>query len=238
MDARRRPRRGRRTGIDPNIPAAQLVCADLQHDHQPGEPDGPDAGAQAAGELVRAVSGRPVGGGAGAGGRTRRADARRDRRRTRRPRFADPRIRAAAPADLRTRAVPSRARRGCNGARPPTTRWPRCAAATSSPSLMAGAADWPSSWMPIATATTRGRWCSPNTVGRDGFRRPTTRARRSRLGSMPLPKRVEHRNPRVRRDLASALRSAASALDVPSVKGQAQRPAERARRRSRTGRAA
>ena len=41
-----------------------------------------------------------------------------------------------------------------------------------------------------------------------------------RLGSMPLPKRVEHRNPRVRRDIASALRSAASALDVPSVRAK------------------
>jgi ATP-dependent RNA helicase HelY len=40
------------------------------------------------------------------------------------------------------------------------------------------------------------------------------------LGSMPLPKRVEHRNPRARRDLASALRSAAARLDVPSVKGK------------------
>ncbi|OBF34901.1 DEAD/DEAH box helicase [Mycobacterium sp. ACS1612] len=36
------------------------------------------------------------------------------------------------------------------------------------------------------------------------------------LGSMPLPKRVEHRNPRMRRDLASALRSASTGLDVPS----------------------
>jgi ATP-dependent RNA helicase HelY len=36
------------------------------------------------------------------------------------------------------------------------------------------------------------------------------------LGSMSLPKRVEHRQPRVRRDLASALRSAAAPLDVPS----------------------
>ncbi|WP_395311760.1 RNA helicase [Mycobacterium sp. AMU20-3851] len=36
------------------------------------------------------------------------------------------------------------------------------------------------------------------------------------LGSMSLPKRVEHRQPRVRRDLASALRSAAAGLDVPS----------------------
>jgi ATP-dependent RNA helicase HelY len=36
------------------------------------------------------------------------------------------------------------------------------------------------------------------------------------LGSMSLPKRVEHRQPRVRRDLASALRSAADGLEVPS----------------------
>ena len=40
----------------------------------------------------------------------------------------------------------------------------------------------------------------------------------ARLGSMSLPKRVEHRQPRVRRDLASALLSAAERLDVPSVR--------------------
>ncbi len=44
------------------------------------------------------------------------------------------------------------------------------------------------------------------------------------LGSMALPKRVEHRNPRVRRDFASALRSAASGLDVPSAKGKRSGP--------------
>lgn len=38
------------------------------------------------------------------------------------------------------------------------------------------------------------------------------------LGSMSLPKRVEHRQPRVRRDLASALRSAAAGLRVPPNK--------------------
>ncbi|KUH84010.1 RNA helicase [Mycobacterium sp. IS-1556] len=38
------------------------------------------------------------------------------------------------------------------------------------------------------------------------------------LGSMPLPKRVEHRNPRARRDLASALNSAAARLDLPARK--------------------
>ncbi|MGE2720748.1 DEAD/DEAH box helicase [Mycolicibacterium celeriflavum] len=45
------------------------------------------------------------------------------------------------------------------------------------------------------------------------------------LGSMPLPKRVEHRNPRARRDLASALNSAAERLDVPSRKGKRSGPA-------------
>ncbi|MGH3555881.1 MAG: DEAD/DEAH box helicase, partial [Mycobacterium sp.] len=36
------------------------------------------------------------------------------------------------------------------------------------------------------------------------------------VGSMTLPKRVEHRQPRVRRDLASALRSAAAGLPMPA----------------------
>jgi ATP-dependent RNA helicase HelY len=46
----------------------------------------------------------------------------------------------------------------------------------------------------------------------------------SPIGSMTLPKRVEHRNPRVRRDTASALRSAAAGLDVPSAKGKRSGP--------------
>ena len=58
------------------------------------------------------------------------------------------------------------------------------------------------------------------------------------MGTMQLPKRIEHRNPRVRRDLASALRSAASGLDAPSGKGQAQRATQGARRRPRIGHAA
>jgi len=44
------------------------------------------------------------------------------------------------------------------------------------------------------------------------------------LGSMSLPKRVEHRNPRARRDVASALISAAERLDVPSAKGKRSGP--------------
>ena len=38
------------------------------------------------------------------------------------------------------------------------------------------------------------------------------------VGSMSLPKRVEHRQPRVRRDLASALRSAAAGLAIPPAR--------------------
>lgn len=44
------------------------------------------------------------------------------------------------------------------------------------------------------------------------------------LGTMSLPKRVEHRNPRSRRDVASALRSAAEGLDVPSTKRKRSGP--------------
>jgi len=44
------------------------------------------------------------------------------------------------------------------------------------------------------------------------------------LGSMTLPKRVEHRQPRVRRDVASALRSAAAGLAVPTRSGRGGEP--------------
>ncbi|MGZ8802127.1 MAG: helicase-related protein, partial [Mycobacterium sp.] len=44
------------------------------------------------------------------------------------------------------------------------------------------------------------------------------------MGTMALPKRVEHRNPRARRDLASALRSAAAGNDVPSARGRRSGP--------------
>ncbi|MDH6246160.1 RNA helicase [Mycobacterium sp. OTB74] len=40
----------------------------------------------------------------------------------------------------------------------------------------------------------------------------------ARLGTMSLPKRVEHRQPKVRRDLASALLSAAESLELPSAR--------------------
>ncbi|MCE9514716.1 MAG: RNA helicase [Mycobacterium sp.] len=40
------------------------------------------------------------------------------------------------------------------------------------------------------------------------------------VGSMTLPKRIEHRQPKVRRDLASALRSAAEGLVMPGARGR------------------
>ncbi len=139
-------------------------------------------------------------------------------------------------ADLRTGDARSRGRRGCSGARPPTMRWRRCAAATSSPSPTGGAAAWPSCSSPPATSDdprplvlTENRWAGRiSSADYSGASAP--------VGSMTLPKRVEHRQPRVRRDLASALRSAAAGLDVPSAQGQAQRPTDGPRRRPRTGR--
>ncbi len=44
------------------------------------------------------------------------------------------------------------------------------------------------------------------------------------MGTMTLPKRVEHRNPRARRDLASALRSAAAGQEVPAARGRRSGP--------------
>ena len=44
------------------------------------------------------------------------------------------------------------------------------------------------------------------------------------MGTMALPKRVEHRNPRARRDLASALRSAAAGKDAPLPRGRRSAP--------------
>lgn len=46
----------------------------------------------------------------------------------------------------------------------------------------------------------------------------------AKVGTMSLPKRVEHRQPRVRRDVASALRSAAAGLDVPRTRTNRRDP--------------
>ncbi len=76
---RRRAGRDRRAGLHPDLPAEELVRTVVQHDHQPGEPDGAGPGAPAAGAVVRPVPGRPLGGRSGARRRAGREDARRHR---------------------------------------------------------------------------------------------------------------------------------------------------------------
>ena len=117
VESRRRTRRGRRPGVHPHLPAAQLVRAVVQHDDQPGAPDGPEqahqllersfAQYQADRSVVGLVRGIERG----------ETDARRDRRRTRRARRADPRVRPAARGDLRdgARAVPGVAAAAAQG---------------------------------------------------------------------------------------------------------------------------
>ncbi len=88
---------------------------------------GPDAGAQAAGAVLRAVSGRPVGGRSGArassaasGCSARSAAESSAEQRRRRSSTTSGCARRSPNA-----SAPSRGRRGCSGARPPTMRWPR-----------------------------------------------------------------------------------------------------------------
>ena len=132
----------------------------------------------------------------------------------------DPRVRAAARGDLRTGEG---AVAGVAAATPqgrPTTRWRRCAAATSSTSPTGAAAGLAvvleparDSDDPRPLVLTENRW-----AGR--ISSADYSGASAKVGSMTLPKRVEHRQPRVRRDVASALRSAAAGLDVPRTKGK------------------
>ena len=76
LAARRRPRAGRRAGLDPHVPAAQLVPARLQHGRQPGRPARRRSGPRAARAVVRPVPGRPLGRRAGPADRAQRRDPR------------------------------------------------------------------------------------------------------------------------------------------------------------------
>ena len=175
--------------------------------------------------------------GSGARRRARRADARRDRGRTRRPRRADPGLRAVARCRSPNASGRSPGRRGCNGARPPTTRWRalrRGDIITITHGRRGGLAvvlepDRDSD-DPRPLVLTEHRWAGRiSSADYSGASEP--------LGSMSLPKRVEHRNPRARRDLASALRSAAAGWTSRRPRASAA-ARQGARRRPRTGRAA
>ena len=75
-------------------------------------------------------------------------------------------------------------------------------------------------------------------LGRKDFLGRLRRALTAPLGSMSLPKRVEHRQPRVRRDLASALRRRRPGLVVPVGPQAARRARTSGRHRPGTGVAA
>ena len=167
VDSRRRPGRSRRARVHPYLPAAQFLCAVVQHDHQPGASDGACAGAQAAGEFVRAVPGGPVGGrvwcaasSAASGCSTRSppnwSTASRQFETTAR---SDTGLRAAAPADLRTRArsvasvaaATAQGRQRCAGVAAPRRHHHH------HPGQARWAGRGPGTRR--ATATIRGRWC-------------------------------------------------------------------------------
>ena len=175
-------RRRRRSGLHPDLPAAQFVCAVVQHDDQPGPAHGPGAGAPTAGAVLRAVPGGPVGRRAGHGHRARREDARRDRRRTAADRDAPileyARLRAAISERERAQARASRLqrRRAANDALTALRRGDIITIGQGRRGGLAVVLE------PAATTTSRGRWCSPNTVGREGFPRPTTPGRRRSWG--------------------------------------------------------
>ena len=142
------PRAGRRAGLDPHLPAAQLLPARLQHGRQPRRPARRRGGPRAAGAVVRPVPGRPVGGRAGPADRAQHRDPRRVRgldalspRRLRRVRRAAPPGRRAGEGAAPPGAWPSSATRR-------RTRCARCGPATSSRCRAGGAPGWPSSWTP------------------------------------------------------------------------------------------
>ena len=127
-----RSRAGRRARVDPDVSAALVVPAVVQHGGQPGGVDGPGRRPGAAGVVVRPVPGRPGGGRAGPPG----APPRRGDRRLRggdalRARFGAG-VRGAAPPALARgrRSWPGSARRsaGCG----PTNRCAGCVPVTSS----------------------------------------------------------------------------------------------------------
>ena len=226
------PRAGRRARLDPHLPAAQLVPARLQHGRQPGRPARRGGRAGAAGAVVRAVPGRPVGGRAGPADRAQHRDPRRVRG----------------------------GRCGATSATSPST--PRCAAGSASGRRRCAARGWPSSATPTdgraaraaarrrhrgagrpagragrrarprgrPAATTRARWCSPRTAGPGGCRRPTSPTPVDGAGpDAAAASTSTTARPAVRRDLASSLRNTGIVAPTSPRRGRSgkRRPGRR-----------
>ena len=136
---------------------------------------------------------------------------------------ADPRLRAAARADLRTgarpvagvaAAAPTGGQRGADRAAPRRHHHDHPRQARGLAVVLEPARDDDD---PRPLVLTEHRWAGRiSSADYSGVL--------ATMGTMTLPKRVEHRNPRVRRDLASALRSAAAGRDVPSARGRRSGP--------------
>ena len=211
--------RGGGLGLDADLPAALVVPARLQHDDQPDRPAGRDGIAGVAGAVLRAVPGRPLGRRTGAGHRAQRGPARRVAGQAGRGGQRVPGVHLAARTDPRAGADIGTPGPRRTGAGPRWRRWGRCGAATSSPSRPGAGRGW--RWCSSRTPTPaiRGRSSSPRTSGRAASRSPTSRRPREALGRMRLPKHVDHRTARSRRDLASALRS----TGITAPRGRARR---------------
>ena len=103
---------GGRSGLAPDVPAEELVRADLQHGGQPGRGGRPGPGPVAAGAVVRPVPDRPLGGGAvPVAGPQHRGDRRAVGRGGLRPRATTRRTPGCGP-----RSAPSRRRRAASAA--------------------------------------------------------------------------------------------------------------------------
>ena len=224
------PAGGRRPGLPAHLPAALVVPAQLQHGRQPGRPAGPRRRPGPARAVVRAVPGQRRGGRAWPGRSPATTEA-----------IAVARQRAMQCHLGRHRVVPGPARTTWP---PPRRRWPGRAPpgdATRPPATwpelrrgdvievptgrragLAVVLD-PGRRPPTGTArplvVTAGRWAGRLTAA--DFRGPVPALGRIRLGKF-----TDHRSPKVRRDVASAL--ASSGISAPT--GPARTAANRSRR--------
>ena len=218
------PRAGRRSGLDPHLPAALArFQPTLQHGGQPGRPVRPRRGARelleqsfAQFQADRSVVGlarqveRNEEALAGYAGRDALPPRRLRRVRALRRRIARAREGAAPPG------------RGRSGARPRRTSLEalRPGDVIAVPARAAGRAGRRARPGRRPTATTRGRWCSPRTAGPGGSRPPTSPTPVEALGRMRLPKHVNHRAPQC---AATSRRRCATPASSPRRAGAARR---------------
>ena len=237
----RRPRRRRRAGQHPHVPAEVVVPAELQHGGQPGQLLRPGAGPRAARLLLRPVPGRPVGRRAGPG----RGPARAGRRAVRRGDALRPRGRRRSTRELRRQigdrekelSRDSQAKRRIEAAealaalRPgDVIRVPSGRRQGLAVVLDPGITDLAD---PRPLVLTEDKWAGR--LGPIDFPTPV-----SALARVRVPKNFNHRSPHARRDLASTLRNARVENDLGARRGQAplgrrrrpgaRRPAPRAAR--------